>query len=453
MSSRYRIPYRETDERDHGIGSRTGKRMREITIQETESGQRLDKFLRRYLPGAGSGFLYKMLRKKNILLNEKKAEGKEILQAGDSIRVFFTEETIRHFQKTGDSSADQAVSEANDPASASAHRKDSDPAPGSARRKVNDPISGPALRKADIIFEDRDVLVINKPAGVLSQGAHPGDWSLVEMVREYLRGTGELTDESALLYMPGVLNRLDRNTSGLVLAAKNLAAARELSELLRTRQIRKEYLALACGRIDSPGHLQGWLTKNTAANQVRITDTPALWKGAEHVTEAAAKESERAAGTSAGGAEHIMKTAAKDSEGAAVAAAGGAERIETAWTPIVLCAGEVLFGNDKESFAGRQLPSYFTLLRVDLITGKTHQIRAHLASDGHSLAGDVKYGNRAVADAFRKVWGLDRQFLHAERMTFPADMRCAPQLAGRTLEAPLPRPLLQIAQTMQCSLH
>ena len=451
--------------------------MREITIQETESGQRLDKFLRRYLPGAGSGFLYKMLRKKNILLNEKKAEGKEILQAGDSIRVFFTEETIRHFQKTGDSSADQAVSEANDPASASAHRKDSDPASGSARRKdndpasasthrkdsdpaqgsarrkVNDPISGPALRKADIIFEDRDVLVINKPAGVLSQGAHPGDWSLVEMVREYLRGTGELTDESALLYMPGVLNRLDRNTSGLVLAAKNLAAARELSELLRTRQIRKEYLALACGRIDSPGHLQGWLTKNTAANQVRITDTPALWKGAEHVTEAAAKESERAAGTSAGGAEHIMKTAAKDSEGAAVAAAGGAERIETAWTPIVLCAGEVLFGNDKESFAGRQLPSYFTLLRVDLITGKTHQIRAHLASDGHSLAGDVKYGNRAVADAFRRAWGLDRQFLHAERMTFPADMRCAPQLAGRTLEAPLPRPLLQIAQTMQCSLH
>ena len=123
--------------------------MKEIIIRETEAGQRLDKFLNRCLPEAGKSFLYKMLRKKNIVLNGKKAEGKELLKCGDSLKFFFSEETMRKFSA----------------------------APAGEY---------PVLDQKYVLYEDEDVLIVNKPAGMLSQKAEQSDVSLAEYLTGYL---------------------------------------------------------------------------------------------------------------------------------------------------------------------------------------------------------------------------------------------------------------------------
>ena len=110
--------------------------MREIRIRNEESGQRLDKFLRRYLPGAGSGFLYKMLRKKNIVLDDKKATGKELLKEGDSIRIYFSDDTIRAFQSQASPADETHI---------------------------------PPLPDSQVVYEDDSLLIVNKPAGILTQ--------------------------------------------------------------------------------------------------------------------------------------------------------------------------------------------------------------------------------------------------------------------------------------------
>ena len=162
--------------------------MRSITIGEREAGQRLDKFL------AGKGFLYKMMRKKNITLNGKKCDGPEKLQVGDEIRMFLAEETIEKFSKI--------------------------------------PVEIPERKTGlDIIYEDGNILLINKPAGMLSQKAKDTDVSLVEYVQEYLLDSGQMTREELRCFHPSVCNRLDRNTSGLVAAGKTLAGLQALSKM------------------------------------------------------------------------------------------------------------------------------------------------------------------------------------------------------------------------------
>ena len=154
--------------------------MREIRIGEAEAGQRMDKFLFRCLPGAGKSFLYKMMRKKNIVLNGKKATGSELLKAGDALKIFFSEETLEKF------SAEPAETK---------H----------------------VLDRRLIVYEDEQMIAVNKPAGMLSQKAVPSDVSLNEYLTGYLCREKD-TLAAAGRFRPGVCNRLDRNTSGLVLA-------------------------------------------------------------------------------------------------------------------------------------------------------------------------------------------------------------------------------------------
>ena len=135
--------------------------MRDLTIGKNEAGQRMDKYLKKYFPEAGSGFLYKMLRKKNILLNEKKADGKEMLKPGDRIRLYLAEETIEKFR------GEQMK-------------------PAVSGRKTPD-------IKLEVIYEDDHVAIVNKPAGMLSQKAKPSDLSLVEYFQRYLLETGAIT--------------------------------------------------------------------------------------------------------------------------------------------------------------------------------------------------------------------------------------------------------------------
>ena len=217
--------------------------MRELIIAGAEAGQRLDKYLHKYLPEAGSGFLYKMLRKKNITLNGRKAAGAEILQTDDRVCLFLAEETIDKFRK---------------------------PERRSAGR----------IRPMEILYEDGDVIFLNKPAGILSQKAAPGDYSVCDYVLDRMIEEG-FGPETFRAFTPSVANRLDRNTSGLITAGKTLRGLQGLSELFRERKTEKYYLALTNGRFEASGRFEAWLVKDAAENRVSILKAPT--PGAEKI--------------------------------------------------------------------------------------------------------------------------------------------------------------------------
>lgn len=364
--------------------------MIQITIDTETASQRLDKFLRRYLPEAGSGFLYKQLRKKNITLNGTKATGKELLQEGDEIRIFFSDETLRKF------SAKESLPQKNKSGK-----------------------TGPSLAASDILFEGSHVLILNKKAGILSQKAAPEDISLVEMIQSYLTEKGELTEESLRIFRPSVVNRIDRNTSGIVLAAKTLAAARELSECLRDRTVHKYYYALTEGEILEPARISAYLTKDPRTNRVTVHDRASV-----RTSVAGAVPSR----TSAASIPDNVQIPDAKLTFAAEGVQNPGEYIETEYTP-----AEHFRITDPHG-----QPASFTLLKVKLITGKTHQIRSHLSFIGHPIIGDVKYGLRNRNEDFRKHFGLRRQFLHASELVFPPMNGVLSDLSGRTFQAPLP---------------
>ena len=310
--------------------------MRELTVKAGESGQRLDKYLAKYLKEAPKSFLYKMLRKKNITLNGRKADGSEKLQAEDCVRLFLAEETLEKFMGT----------------QTEAH-----------------------TCSLDVIYEDDHVLFINKPVGMLSQKADKKDISLVEYLTGYLLEKGALTREDLLTFHPSVCNRLDRNTSGIVAAGKTMAGLQTLSGAFKDRSLHKYYLALAAGRVEHPSYIKGYLWKNERTNKVTVTREPK-----------------------------------KD-----------ALPIETRMRPL--------------SYSGT---GDCTLLEVELLTGRTHQIRSHLASIGHPIIGDAKYGSREVNEAYRKRYRVSSQLLHAWRIEMPSFEGELSYLSGLKLTAELP---------------
>ncbi|MCI8505426.1 MAG: RluA family pseudouridine synthase [Lachnospiraceae bacterium] len=311
--------------------------MREILVGAEGAGQRLDKYLQKYMAKAPGSFFYKMLRKKNITCNKKKCDGSERLAEGDRIQLFLSEETIENFRRQ--------------------------PA---ARKQF-------PVTKLDILYEDAQVLLINKPAGMLSQGAGEGEPSLVEYLLGYLLASGKITQEALRSFRPSICNRLDRNTSGLVTAGKTQAALRELSLVFRERTVKKYYLCLVKGKAAQAGRLEGWLVKNEETNQVRVYQQP--------------RE--------------------------------GAAKICTAYAPLS-------YGNGT------------TLLKVELITGKTHQIRAHMADLGHPVIGDGKYGDERINRRYREQYGVSSQLLHGWQMEFPKAFGALSGLSGKRAEAPLP---------------
>ncbi len=308
--------------------------MQEIIIKANEAGQRFDKMLSKYLNEAPTSFIYKMLRKKNIVLNGKKATGSEKLCAGDSVKLFLSDETIEKFSKVN------------------IHRTNV---------------------KLDIVYEDEHILLINKPVGMLSQKAEAGDTSLIEHLTSYLLSNGSITEESLRTFRPGVCNRLDRNTSGLVVAGKSLLGLQKMSELIQSRELRKFYRCLVFDEIKNKSHIDGYLSKDEKTNKVTVSAVE-------------------------------MKNA---------------QRIETEYTPI--------WSNGK-----------ITLLEVHLITGRSHQIRAHLASIGHPIVGDYKYGNARKNQYFTDKYQLKSQFLHAYRLEMPECIGEMAYLSGKHFVAELP---------------
>ena len=308
--------------------------MKLITVHKQEEGQRLVKLLGAYLKEAPNSFFYKMLRKKNITLNGKKADGTEKLKCGDEIRLFLSDETYEKFA-------------------------------GKVQPKEKFPMA-----KLNIVYEDSNVIFINKPAGMLSQKSVPSDVSLNEYLLGYLEKSGQWKQEESKAFRPSVCNRLDRNTSGMVICGKSMAGLQQMAALLKDRSLHKYYLCLVKGVMTEGQHLEGYLLKDENSNQVKIFQ--------------------------------------KETEGAA--------RIITEYEPLYT-EGET------------------TLLKVTLVTGKSHQIRAHLSSIGHPIIGDPKYGERKVNAFFRETHGIKNQMLHAWKLTFPELAEPLDNLSEKSFEA------------------
>ena len=325
--------------------------MKEFQINANEAGQRFDKYLKKLLKDANTSFIYKMLRKKNIVLNGKKADGTEKLAVGDEVKLFLSDETFDKFH----GEVQQA--------------------------KQFETYTSIPLKKLEIVYEDADVLIINNPAGMLSQKAKPEDISANEYLIAYLLQSGALNRETLATFKPSVCNRLDRNTSGLLIAGKTLKGLQEMSEALKERSTQKYYRCIVSGVLKEKTYLKGYLSKDEHTNKVTIYPKKPQISSIECLP------------------------------------------IETEYRPLAVANG-------------------YTELEVHLITGRSHQIRAHLASIGHPIIGDTKYGIPKVNEKFRREQKLKAQLLHAYRICF-AD--------GREVMAPVPLQYQRIWESIKNS--
>lgn len=328
--------------------------MYQIEIRENEAGQRLDKFLHKFMPLAPASFFYKMLRKKNITLNGKKAEGSEKLSIGDTLSFYLSEETMKGFQKENEIHNKSILNEYE-----KAYKE---------------------LKGISIIYEDTHVIIMNKPAGILSQKAKPEDVSLNEWMIGYLLAVKCIDAQQLSTFKPSICNRLDRNTVGLVIGAKSLAGSQKMNELISSRCIKKFYRMLVKGHVQKEEILEGYLLKDEKSNKVRLVE--------------------------------------KDEN-------GKASYIKTRYYPIM-------------EFSDR------TLVEAELITGKPHQIRIHLASTGHPLLGDYKYGDREWNDKYKSLFHISSQLLYACRLELPDLEAPFDSLSGQVIEAPVPEAFLKL---------
>lgn len=335
--------------------------MKQFNVGENEAGQRLDKLLFKLLNKAPKSFIYKMLRKKNITLNGKKADGSEKLSISDEIKLFLSDETFDKF-----------------------HEAD-------AKKQ---PCADLDL-KLDIVYEDRHLIIVNKPIGILSQKADRNDISMVEYITAYLIKTGQLSHTQLESFKPAVCNRLDRNTSGLLIGGKSLAGLQEMSRLLKLRAISKYYLCIVKGTLKSKRTIEGFLYKDSAKNQVSIY-----------------KEKK-----------------------------AGSEYICTEYEPLEYAGISQVADLDGKETPGA---NSYTLLKVKLITGRSHQIRAHLASIGYPIIGDSKYGDMRINIYFEKKYGLNSQLLHSYEIVFPELTGDFSYLSGKNFTAGPPEIFIRI---------
>lgn len=289
--------------------------MTEITIQKNDAGQRADRFLSKAYPNLKASLVCKLMRKKRIKLNGIKAEPNMILKEGDVFRFYLSEELL----------SKSPISE-----------------------KVNFRIISAEI---NVIYEDENILLIDKPAGLVvhEDNENTAD-TLINLVLSYLYQKGEYDPGRENSFTPALVNRIDRNTSGIVIAAKNAESLRILNQKVRDREIQKLYLCAVRG-IPEPKSaiLTAYLKKLPDENKVLISDTPKL----------------------------------------------GYLTIKTKYR-VLESGGEL------------------SLVEVDLLTGRTHQIRAHFAHIGHALLGDGKYGE----NAFNKRYGAKTQALCSYRIVF-----------------------------------
>ncbi len=286
--------------------------MKNFLINENDSGQRIDKFITKALPDLPKSMMYKLIRKKDIKLNGKRCEISTRLETGDTVTVYIKDEL-----------------------SSAKHRN-------MEFMEASDSI--------DIIYEDSSIISVFKPLGVDS---HPGSGStdtMIDRIKKYLYVKGDYTPLSENSFAPALCSRLDRNTCGIITAAKNSAALREINSAIRSGQIIKTYLCVTAAPLPKDRDIiTAYLKKDENRNTVKISDTRI----------------------------------------------DGYKPIKTGYKVIASKKG-------------------LTLAEVTLFTGRTHQIRAHLAHIGAPLLGDGKYGDISV----NKRYGVFMQQLCAFSLRF-----------------------------------
>ena len=288
--------------------------MREFIINNSENGLTLEKYVFKVLKTAPMSFVYKLFRKKDIKVNGHHQDKKYRLVTDDKVAIYITDQQFDEFQKD----------------------KELNP-----NTKIKD----------WIIYEDNNVLFINKPRGLLVQKSNPNDESLDQLVVEYLMATKQYDPNKEKGFIPGPAHRLDRNTSGLVAFGKNHDALNLLFELFKNHDlINKHYLALVVGQVEKE--------KDTI-------DAPLL----------------------------------KNEEKNLVSVSKNGKTAKTVYKLI-------------------KKYDHYSLLDVTLLTGRTHQIRVHMAYINHPIVGDSKYGNFEANKAFKQQFGFSSQFLHAYKMGF-----------------------------------
>jgi len=288
--------------------------LKELVISKNDAGQRLDRFIGKAIPLLPPSLAQKYIRLKRIKVNGKGAKRDYKLSEGDTLQCYINDE---FFEKPDDKDAHHYIKEP----------------------------------KLDIVYEDRHILLVNKPEGMLCHSA--GDYSyntLIAHIQAYLRYKGEWNPKDENSFVPALCNRIDRNTQGIVIAAKTAEALRVMNEKIKNREIDKFYLCIVHG-VPEPreGTLTGYIVKDAAKNQVYVRKTPE--KGAK-----------------------------------------------TAIT----------------KYRTLKTKDGLSLLECELITGRTHQIRAQLAAAGHPLLGDGKYGR----ESRNKPYGESSQALCSYRLRF-----------------------------------
>ncbi|MCR4779592.1 MAG: RluA family pseudouridine synthase [Ruminiclostridium sp.] len=307
--------------------------MRTVTVGRNSAGQRLDRFLQKMFPAMSQGIICRLIRKKDIKVGGKRTEPAYKLCEGDVVSVYAPDALL-----------------CEKPA-------------GRSFMDAPDDIS--------VIYEDENILLADKEPGLLvhEDDGGSGD-TLIDRVKKYLYSKGEYRPEDEQCFAPALCNRIDRNTGGIVIAAKNAESLRVLNQKIRDRELTKLYLCAVQG-VPEPreAELKAYLFKDSAQNRVIISDK----KTPENRT--------------------------------------------------IITKYRVLEIN----------PDGDSLLEVDLITGRTHQIRAHMAYAGHPLLGDGKYGsNRANRERGYKYQAL---YSYKLRFRFTTDAGILSYLDGREFEA------------------
>ena len=328
-------------------------------ISENESGQRLDRFLRKYLSMAPLSFIYRIIRK-DVKINGKRAQEGYILSTGDEVKIYAQSEIISKFIRSDN-----------------------------ARLK-----SKTYKRQFSIAYEDKNLLIVNKPRGMLTHGNKSEKKNhLTNQVINYLIESGEYDPKCEKTFVPSPSNRLDRNTSGLVIFAKNYNTLRAINSMIRSgTSIGKYYLAIVGGRLNHRLSLVDTLTKDDVSNRVKIVY---IEQGESRF--ASSKE------------------------------------IRTEVSPV----STIQIKPDKVC----------TLVEVKLLTGRTHQIRVHMAQAGYPIVGDPKYGNKALNQCARQEFGITFQMLCAFKLTFSNCPDGYEYLNDLKVEINLPKDMKQIIKT------
>lgn len=288
--------------------------MREIIINKNDAGQRIDKFLTKFLVNMPQSMLYKLMRKNCVKVNGKHIkEGGFMLSEGDELKLYIKDEFF----------------------------------PGNSEKEPFMNIK-PNLT---IVYEDENIILLDKKPGVNVHTDNEGDTNtLIEHLKAYLYRKGEYNPGEEQSFTPSLCNRIDRNTGGIVIAAKNAESLRIMNQKIKDREMVKKYLLICVGILDKKkARLEGYLFKDEKKKMVYVYNAPKK----------------------------------------------GAKTIVTEY--------RVLKENGGNS-----------LVEATLITGRTHQIRAHFASIGHPLLGDGKYGSNKT----NRGSGFSHQALYSYKLKF-----------------------------------